>query len=79
MSPIQRVYCVLHALRRHRGDGIDAKGRYEFKVCIVFYMHRGVRIDSMEGHKFNISIVFYMNSGDIEVMEFIPLLSVGFR
>ena len=41
MVSTQRLYCVLHALRRHQGTTSDAKGWYQLNVCIVFYMHCG--------------------------------------
>ena len=41
---IQRLYCVLHALRRHQGTISDAEGWDQLNVCMVFYMHLG-------GHK----------------------------
>ena len=37
----QRLYCVLHALRRHEGSKSEANRWYEFIVCIVFYMRWG--------------------------------------
>ena len=41
---IQRLYRVLHALRRHQGTISDAEGWDQLNVCMVFYMHLG-------GHK----------------------------
>jgi hypothetical protein len=41
MLEIQRLYCVLHALRRYQGTMIDAEGCYKFNVCIVFYTRWG--------------------------------------
>ena len=41
MLQIQRLYCVLHASRRHEATRIDAEGFHKFNVCIVFYRHRG--------------------------------------
>ena len=38
---IQRLYCVLHALRRYQGTMIDAGGYYKLSVCIVFYTRWG--------------------------------------
>jgi hypothetical protein len=37
----ERMYCVLHALRRHQGTMSDDGGSYKFTVCIAFSTHTG--------------------------------------
>jgi len=38
---IQRLYCVLHALKRYHVNKDDSLGVPAFIVCIVFYTLRG--------------------------------------